>query len=349
MPDAETVQSAAAVVKSWIADGTPTAEPVTVETTPAPDPAPAAPTDTPAPAPVAPEPVAVPPVGATPAQIAEFIAGRHGDTEFQVPKGLLLPLKRGSDAQGKPIVEFAPVEELMKGGMRERDYQLKRASEAAQRRDVEAQAARLQARETWLKEQEDQMVAAQKDPQAWEAYQQMQEMYRTNPTFRAKMDDALASRENAAEVQAYRARDEAQVRSDALGMAVSWIQDTAAEFPGVDPERIRTLYADALSTGRATLDPAQVRALYQQEASYIARAMTPLQQQFADLKGQLDALTARQAAETHNATTQHALARDKTPPVSRSGAAPAPVPPGPVPRFGPSQLVDVNRSWAKQR
>lgn len=342
------------IVNNWVADGTPAAEPITTET-PAEQPRgpdgkfiaaseapPAAPTDTPTQAPVATEPVAVPPAGASAQQVAEFIAAKQGEADFQLPKGIRLPLKRGE------TVEYVPVEDLMAGGMRERDYRLKTAELGQQRRETEAAAARVAAREQWLAEQDAEMREAQKDPAKWEAYQETLRLYETNPLFRQRMDEALEAREVKAENEVYRQRDFEAVKQQGIEMARSWIADLATEFPGVNPDRVRLQYADALKAG-AQLDPAVVRAIYQREAGYVQQVTGPLATQLADLKAQIAAIQASKAAETHNATTQHAVARGRTPPVATTGSPAAPALPAPGERFGMRELPDRNSAWAKQR
>lgn len=354
MPDVQELSA------TWIANGTTAAEPVTVET-PAEQPrgpdgkfiategAPlAAPTDTPAPAPVATEPVAVPPADATPQQIADYIAGKVGDAEFQIPKGLLVPQKHRGE------ITYRPIEEILKDGQREIDYQHKMELVGRQRRDAEtrltavkAEEARVAARAQWVAEQDAEMREAQKDPDKWAAYQQSLEMYQSNPRYRQMVDDALAKRETDAELAVHRDREMETATQQGAEMAYGWITGMATEFPGVDPERVRLLYVDALKLERADISPEAVRAIYQAEAGYVQQASGPLMTQLATLKAQVEALTAAKAAEQHNATTQHALTRGKTPPLAVSGAPPAPAPPVRE-RFSLDRLAEKNAEWAKR-
>lgn len=341
------------IVSGWVADGTPAAEPVTVETPAAAEvPPPAAPADTPAPAADAAPPVAVPPAGATPAQVQEFLDARLGEAPYQLPKGVLVPLKRGETE------EWVAIEDLRKRGMMELDYRHKTEEVARLRRETEGtqqrlagEAARVAAREAWLKEREDEMAAAQKDPEAWAAYQSMQEMYRTNPTFRKTMDDALAKRETDAELAVYRDRDHQAQVMEGTQLAASWITTLHQEpaFQAVDPERVRQVYAQALASGQARLDPADVRAVYEAEARYLAQSMTPLQQQLATLTAEIAAMKAATVAKVGNETTTHAVERAKAPPVAVRGAAPVPSGAPPAGRFGPRDLPDRNAAWAAQR
>lgn len=360
MPE-ETIQSVAKDLQAtWIADGTKAAEPVTTETpaaevTPVEQPrgpdgkfvAAGASSATPSPAPV---PPATPtPAPATAAQ--EFIEARLGDSgTFQIPKGVLLPVKRGE------TIEYEPVDTVLAERMMHRDYSIKTAETAQQRRSVEAMqaklqadAARVEARDNWLAEREAEMREAQKDPAKWEAYQQMQALYQTNPQFRKTMDDALAKRETDAEIAVYRDREYQDQVREGTELAAGWITQVGAEFPQVNPDRVRQLYAQGLAAGQATLDPAHVRAIYQEEARYLTSSAGPLEKQLAALKAEIDALKSATTATTHNATTQHALERAKAPQVATTGAPPVPVQPGPPSRFGMNELVERNQAWAKQR
>ena len=383
MPD-ETIQEAGAnlasqnaeKVQSWIADGTKTAEPVTTETpAAAPDvegeqargpdgrflPKDSPPisateqtsaTQTPAPEGSAAASPAAPAAGASAQEIHEFIEAQLGDQPYKVPKGVKLPLKRGD------TVEYATVEELQKRGMLELDYRHKTAERAREKREndtlrarLEADQARTEAREQWLAEREAEMVAAQKDPEKWESYLEMQRRYKEDPQFRKVMDDALAKRESDAELAVYREREHTQTVQQGVELANSWIDEVGADpkFAGVNPERVRVRYAQALSAGQASLDPGQVRAIYEDEARYLADSQTPLMRELADLKARLAAVEAGKAAEKHNAATSHALSRAKTPPVAATGRPPAPATAPKTGRFGIQELAERNQAWANQR
>lgn len=357
----ESINAVAADIQAdWIADGTKAAEPVTIET-PAVETVVAQPraadgtfaSPTGAPASATPTP-AVPASAASAAApvsaVQEFIEAQLGDGVFQVPKGVKLPLKRGD------TIEYATVEELQARGMMELDYRHKTADVARQRREIDArdtalraEAAKVTARDTQLAEREAELVAAQKDPAKWQAYQQMQTLYQSNPQFRKTLDDALAKRETDAEIAVYREQDYRAQVQQGTDLAASWITEAAREFPGVSPERVRSVYAQALAAGQAQLDPAHVRAIYQQESGYLTASQGPLQKQLAELTAQVAALTASKETERANATTQHAVKRAQTPPVAVVGNAPVTVQPPAGSRFGPNELVERNAAWARQR
>lgn len=351
------------IVSDWIADGTPAAEPVTTET-PAGQPRdpetgkflPKEPVDAGAGATsIAPQGSApVPPApGASAAEVQEFIDAQLADgSPFKLPKGVRIPLKRGE------TTIYDPIEDVQKRGMLELDYRHKTADTARERRSLEqeriahaAAVARTTARETWLNERETEMREAQKDPEKWAAYQEMQRLYQENPQFRKVMDDALAKRETDAVNAVYQERDyQAQVQ-EGVTAAAGWIDQLASDpaFQGVNPDRVRVRYAEALQSGRATLDPREVRALYEDEARYVVQTTSPLTKELADLKAEVAALKAGKAAEKHNAGTAHALNRAKTPPVAATGRPPAPTPAKPTGKFGLQDLVERNQAWANQR
>jgi hypothetical protein len=366
--DAAEVLSNAEVVGNWVKDGTPAAEPVTTETPVVEgeqprDPAtgkflskdsPAEPSATPTPGaqPSATPTPAAPAPGASAEAIQEFIEATLGEGTFKIPKGAKLPLKRGE------TVEYATVEELQKRGMLELDYRHKTAEVARQRRDddaartrFQAQEARVKAREEWLTERETEMREAQKDPEKWAAYQEMQRLYQENPQFRKVMDDALAKRETDAENAVYQEREYHTQVQDGVTLAAGWIDQLASDpkYVGVNPERVRVRYAQALTAGQATLDPGEVRALYDEEARYLVESQSPLQKQLADLQAQVAELKAAKGAEKHNAGTAHALARAKTLPVAATGRPPEPAAAPKSGRFGMTELAERNQEWAKQR
>lgn len=378
---AELNQSSAERHQAWIKDGTKSAEPETVETPAKPDADAAAPvvpeqprgpdgrflpagsppvtadTPTAAPTTATPESGHAAAAGGSPAapasadDVQEFIEAQLGDQPFKLPKGVRLPLKRGD------AVEFAPVEELMKGGMLERDYRIKTAETARRNREVEeerrlvaVERARIKAREDWLAEQEALYVEAQKDPEKWEQYQEHQRMLQTNPRYRKTWEDGLRQRETDAELATVHERAESDAIESGTTQALEWIRAAAVDpaFAGVDAERVRARYADLLSSGRAQLDPAEVQYLFQQEADYLQRSVAPVLTKIATLEAEIQALKTGKAAGQHNATTAHAITRAKTPPVA-TGQPPAPAAPAPGGRFGPRELAERNAAWSRQR
>lgn len=297
-------------------------------------------------------PPAPPPPGASAQAVIDYLEAQHGDQPFKIPRDVRIPLKRGDQ------VEYATVEELQKRGMLELDYRHKTAEVARQRREYEdrqtklaAEQARFQAREQWLKEREAEMIEAQKDPEKWDAYLELQRQYQTNPHFRKVMDDALAKRESDAELAVYQEERYSTEVNRGVELAASWIEEMGRDpqFAGVNAERVRVRYAQALVAGQASLDPAEVRALFAEEARYLAESQSPLQTKLAELQAQVDALKGSKAAETHNAKTAHALDRAKTPPVAASGRPPAPAAAPAKGRFGPNDLPERNAAWAAER
>lgn len=365
--DPGTIQNNDAVVQSWVADGTPTSEPVTTET-PAPAPAAEAPAETvqvrleggrfgpkvpadavPAGAQPIPRPAAAP--APTAAQIQDFIDAQLGEGQtFQIPRGVRIPLKRGD------TVEYRTIEELQTGGMLELDYRHKTADLGRSRRELEQQrdehrrmVARAQEREKWLTEREAEMRAAQQDPDRWAAWQEVQRQYAENPNFKKIFDDALETRLVKAENEIYRSRDEEAITRDAIATAKGWVVEIGREYPGVNPARVERLYGQALSLGQATLDPASVRAIYQSEADYLTEHQTPLQTALATLTAEVAALKGTTAAGKHNKATDHALRRAGAPPVATTSQPPGPgQAPKPTP-FGINELPDRNSAWSRQR
>lgn len=357
-------------VNDWVKDGTKSAEPVTTETPAPPAGQPrdeagkflpkdaasvaAQPSATPTPSLAASASAAPPAPGASAQQIQEFIEAQHGEKNepFKIPKGARIPLKRGE------TVEYKTIEQLQKEGMLELDYRHKTADTGRLKReldqrdtDMRAAQARLEAREKFVQEQEAEFVAAQKDPAKMAAFQEHLHQYQNNPRYRQMVDDALAKRETDAELAVYREQEYAQTVQSGVETAANWITQIGAapEFAGVSQDRVRALYAQALQSGQAQLDPAHVRAIYEHEARYLADSQSPLQKQLAALTAQVERLTASNGAEKHNAGTAHALARAKTPPVATTGAPAAPGKELSKGKFGPRDLAQRNSEWASQR
>lgn len=363
-------------IENWIQDGTLNTEPVTTETpaetAAAPSPAPEAPAPEPAAeatppagdepasasqhaaaAAVAAETGATPPApGASAQEVQDFIEAQLGEGTFKIPRGVRLPLK----VQGE--THYATLDELLKGGMMERDYRLKTAEAARLRREAEdlrtqlaAEQAKLAAREKWLREQEAELRAAQTDPEKWQAYQEHLRQYQINPHYRRMVDASLRQQETEAELAIYRQREDAAIVQRGVETVEGWIAELSQDprFAAVDPERVRQLYGQRLAAGQANLDPADVRAIFESEADYLAKSVTPLQQQLANLKAEIEAIRASQAAEKQNQTTRHALNRAKAVPVATGAAAPAPGPRPQPQRFGINELPDRIAAWVRER
>lgn len=343
--------------QSWIEDGTADTEPVTTET---PD---TEPTETaPEPVEAAPEPVEAPESAEpTDAEVAEaveagaetaeevqaYIEGKLGDEPYKIPEEARLPLKRGDET------EYLPVSEIMKRGMMEKDYRVKTEELSQQRRQFQAQQeswerekARMEAREKHLAEKEEEIRAALTDPQGARAYEEHLQQYQNNPMYRKHVDAALAQRETDAELQSLKSERDSRIVQEASQTAASWVQDLSEDFPNVDPNRVRTLYGQRLQAGQASLDRAEVRAIYQSEADYLERASSPLRDTLAELRAKVEAMEASQAAEKQNETTQHAVERSKAPKVATGRGAPAKTPTKKE-KFGPNELSDKNAEWVR--
>ena len=346
--------------KTWIEDGTPEEEPVTTET-PADEVSVGATETTETETPETPEPVSTDEVAAEATEetkettekveevVQKFIEGKLGDETFQLPEDVLIPQTRDGET------EYVPILDVLKRGMFEKDYRTKTAELGDDRRAFEAsqasakvEGAKLEAKEKYLAEREEQVRAALSDPEKAAQYQQHLEMYRDNPMYRETWDKSWANRETEAERDSLRQEKDDRVVQDASKTARGWIETLATEFDGVDPGRVASIYGQRLGSGQASLDISDVRSIYQAEADYLSRASEPLRAENATLSAKNDALTATKAAEEHNEATQHAVDRAKTTPVATGAGAPAKsyTPPG---KFGPNELAEKNQEWADVR
>ena len=319
---------------TWIADGTDEAEPVTTET------------------PAEPESIEAEAVEAVDEPVEEvvqgFIEGRVGDEVFQIPEGLKLPLKHGSD------VDYLDIKEVLDNGLRLNDYS-RRSNELStdrqaferERTDHRSSLAKLEAKEKYLAERDAEIKAALSDPESAAKYEQHLQMYRDNPMYRKVWDQSWTNRETEAELESFKEdRDQRLVR-EASKTALGWIEELATDFEGVDPGRVASIYGQRLNAGQASLSISDVRSIYQAEQDYLQGASEPLRDQLAELAAKIDLLTDSKAAEKHNEITQHAVARAKTTPVSTGKGAPTTAP-VPLTKFGPNQLQERVSDWVKQ-
>lgn len=330
-----------------------------VETPPPPaPPPPAAPAvETPPPAaPAAPATPAAPAVVATIDYLEALL--EEGEPE-KVTKKLQIPLtaRIPLDVNGK--VEFLPFKDVRANGMRERDYHAKTTEVAEARKQLEEHAARLvadnarlAARQQYHLDEVKRFQDAQKDPEQHERFMAHLERMETDPEYARIYADALKGRERAAvDAGDEAARDQESIRQG-FASAVTWISDIGKEdkFKYVDQERVRQIYSTALAGGKAMLAEKDVRRIFETEAQYLDKSLTPFQRQIADLQAQVAAKAAADAATAHNATTEHALARDKAPPVT-TGQPAAPATPNSQLGKGKStrDLPEVNAAWNRQR
>ena len=322
---------------SWIKDGDEGAEPVTVET-------PAA-VEAPRVAPVVAEEV----VAEVAPEINYYAGAQWGDEEYQVPADVRLPIKRGDD------IEYKTIEELAKEGMLYKDYQFKtgevsRLRKAAEdeRRQIVAEQARIAEREKYILEREEEIKQAFTDPEKSIEFEEHLRMMESNPTYRRNFESGLRQRETEAENTVYRERDRADAVQDGVQMVTGWIEEVSAQYPNVDVETVVKAYGRDLEMGTAVVDRQEVVARFQREAEQYQKVASPLLQEIADLK----AKTANAAvAEAHNAKTDHALNRARSPNVTPTGGRPsAPVPESQkFEKFPSSELQRVNSEWAKRR
>lgn len=259
----------------------------------------------------------------TPEPIKDALEAFLDGKAYPVPKGLTFKLKSGA------VVTEKSLEQLQKEGMLYNDYQVKTQDVARQRRDLEARLAQANAqlaaakvREDYVREQEAEMIAAQKDPKKWEAWQQYQHQYQTNPMFRKMADDALKNRETQAELGTYREQEDARFVQDGTQWALNAITEMGKEFPTVDPDRVRERYGSLVANGKADLTATDLRTVFQYEQDYLNRVQSPVNAKIEELQAQIATLTSTKAADKHNAGTAHALERSRAVPTSPAGGGP---------------------------
>lgn len=308
-----------------------------------------------APAPAAPAAAAAPAAGATAAEVQDFIEAMLGEglEPLRIPRTAKLPRK----VQGQ--TEYVTVDDMLRGGMREQDYIRKTQGVADRLRELEerdgeiaAREARMAAREKFLQEQEQMLRDANTSQEGYDAFQQHLRAMESNPRYKQMVTDALAKRETEAENETFRARSHAAARDRGVEAVLDWIGEFAADpkYAHVDPERVRAVYGTLLREERVPLDRREVHRIFEAEAQYLSKSLTPLQSEVAELRAQVAALTGQQAgAQRHNAQTAHAVQRGGVVPTAPvGGSPPAPAAPGPVAPFGIRDLPDRNRDWVNR-
>jgi len=287
----------------------------------------------------------------TPQPIKDALEAMLDGKPYPVPKNLLFNLKTGTQVSQKSL------DQVLREGMLFSDYQRKTGETAGLRRQLEqriaqadAQLAAAKERETWLKEREQEMIEAQKDPAKWEQYQETMRLYQANPAFRKLYDDALSARESKAQLATLSTQAEERELQSVVEQARDWILQLSSEYPGVNPERVRVVLAYAWQNGQLPWGQEAVRSVYEGEKEYLNQG--PGGQQLASLRAELDALKAAKDAEAHNAKTARAIERGKAPNTAPGGGGPeAPgriLPPKPIPPDRRAQEEAIS-AWSKVR
>lgn len=344
--------------RSWVKDGSETETPVTASTpeivetveTPAVVEAVTS-TDVATPeTPAVVAPAAETPVEATPAEVQaqiEYLEARLGDEPFQIPKNVALPWKRGNETG------FAPITEVLASTMMEKDYRQKTQTVAAEKRTVEAEKARLAAERALFLEERGEFESALKDPEKLQHWQNHYDQMTSNPVYRQNVEDARAKRMTDAELDVYRASEERQVIEETTQNLYTTIVELGSQYQGVDPERVRTIYAERLVAGaipEITLD--SIHQVYKQEADYTLKVVSPLRGELDALKAELDTLKASRATVEHNAKTDAAIARTKGAPIVAAvgtGAPPGIPAKKPAEPFTSNQYPDRIKQWVSAR
>lgn len=279
--------------------------------------------------------------------VEEFLEARRGDAPYQFPKDVLLPWKRGTESG------YAPVTEVLKSFMLEKDYRHKTQSLAEERRAAAIDRARIVAEKAAVEAEREALRGAMLDPEKLEQYQAHYEQMRTNPVYRKNVEDALRMSVVEAELNVRLEGERDQVNREAAENLYNAIVDTAKQYPGVDPDRVRSIYSKALISGDITeITEESIHQVYKQEADYVKQTVSPLQATVDALTAQVAALTGAKAAEAHNANTDRKLAQAKaTPVVAATGngtAVGTSNPPTQLKPFTSERLPDAIREWSRR-
>jgi len=347
-----------ATQEQWIADGTPDKAPVTevtpeVVATPEPTPeaapvvaAPETPAVTPAPTPT-PAPAPAAPPAPT---VQEFIEAQLDGKPFQLPKGVLLPLKRGD------TVEYEPITEVQARGMFERDYRIKTTEVNAERQRLQLEAAKMAAREKALEAFRDEQIkrvsTIPTTPEEQAKAIALAELAKNDPFFQKLFEDAQQGRVLSAEREVEQQHEDAERQAAVMDLVERDIARFSSQYH-IDAARLRDAYSAELIAGRAELHPASLEALARQEAQYkqsvADSVVAPLQSKVDELLAKVAAFEAAQAAASHNESTKQAIARAANPVGVPAPAVGAPVPTPASGKITGSTISERSGSWAAQR
>lgn len=280
----------------------------------------------------------------------EFLeAMLEGDQRMQIPLTARIPVKRN----GK--IEYEPISVVRDDLARHADYSRKTAALADQRTQTEqerrqhaVEVARYNAEKASFEAERQLYQDALGNEEKWQEFQQHQEMYRTNATYKANVDRARQADVIQAENTAIHEHDQQQQLHAIAQNVERGIEQLAEQFPGVDASVIRQSYAQALQLGQADLSMQSLRGFFDREAQRTQASNGPLLQEIAELKRQFAELSQQRQAEGHNTETARVLQRDKTgkflSPAGGNGQAVTKAAPTP---YTSSDASRRQREWAK--
>lgn len=143
----------------------------------------------------------------------------------------------------------------------------------------------------------------------------------SDPDYAALFDETTEARVRNASLAAMKEASTAGLDMEYAQQAVQWIQQTALEYPGVDPEEVRAGFAHYLTTNEASRDPKaftpeRVRTFFEKAQGKVKSVTGPLEAKLAEQAKELAEL---KAALKGNLKTEKVLERAKTPPVGQGG------------------------------
>ena len=250
-----------------------------------------------------------------------------------------------------PGGETVTLADLRKSPMFRADYTRKTMEVGEQRRELERRQVALDARDTAVRTNRERMVQAQREGgAALERELRHQELMETDPDYAQSMADAEEWRVSQA-VSAYDTTTAtARQADDTAAEARDYISDQCTAHSELDPEEIAQIYARALQSGSATLNPSSVDRIIRQELQRVGRVTQPLSKELADVRAQLATLMATVGVPTSNAQVSQAIDRAQAPRVGTPGAGVVPITSRVSKPFDPQtdDPVEWKRNWMKQ-
>lgn len=327
---------------------TPAAAPVDVATTPAPVPATPVPTTGDTTAVAASDPAPASGTESSAAAVAEYFEATVDGKPFQIPKSAQFPWKRGEETG------FHTLDQITKSPQLYEDYQRKTAEVAAQRRAIQEQESQIErtrvemeARLESARTARQRLIEAQaKGGAELERELRHQELMETDEEYRERFQQSEEYRISERLSKHDADQDRLARTESATQRASDYIRHACEAAPGVDPEKVRRIYALALQTGHADLDQASVDRIIAEEKAGIDRTVQPLSTEMAALKKQVAELQAQLQANSHNARVTQAIDRATGAQPGKPANGNPPAPKAGLKPFNPA--TDNEADWLRQ-
>lgn len=255
---------------------------------------------------------------ATAAQVAEIEGWLNGQPH-KVPADLEIPWKDGDKTGRAKLADMATAYQRVSAA--DRRFQ----EAAAMKQEVARRDREIATRDAELKARLD--IQQQDRKRLYEAYRQggealqreleHQQRLEQDPEYRTRYEES-----NEFRVSQHMAEFDSQVSAREQTAAIvedatNYITEACGKVPGLDPNVVIELYANAITQGKADFTPASVDRIIASERARMERVQAPLKteidamrQELADVRA---ALAAQASVDSHNSRTTAAVNRSVRP------------------------------------